>query len=184
MKILIITAHPKPDSFSFAMANRYKELSLEKAHEVDFIDLYRTKYQQPFFIYDDVNKLEKTPEMIFFQDKISWADEIVFVFPYWWGSMPAILKNFIDWNFSRGFAFEYVNSRPKGLLADKNVSIFTTTGAPSFYYKISGANRRLKKMLQKQFIEFCGMKLKAFNIYGGIDKTSTITKDILDKISL
>jgi len=184
MKILIIVAHPKQDSFSFAMANKYNDLALEKGYEVDLLDLYRTEHQQPFFSYDDANKLEKTPEMDFFHEKISWADEIVFVFPYWWGSMPAIIKNFIDWNFSGGFAFKYVNSRPQGLLINKNVSIFTTTGAPSFYYKISGANRRLKKMLQKQFIEFCGMKLKSFNIYGGIDKTSTITKDILDKISL
>ena len=184
MKALLIVAHPKQESFSFAMANKYKELAVAQGYEVVLIDLYRTEYQQPFFTFEDANDLIQTPEMIYFQERISWADEIVFVFPYWWGSVPAILKNFIDWNFSGGFAFKYVNSRPQGMLIGKNVKIYTTTGAPSFYYKISGANRRLKKMLQKQFVEFCGMKLKSFNIYGGVDKSSTDTKDILDKISL
>ncbi len=184
MKILIIIANPKMDSFSFAMANKYKELALTKEYEVEIIDLYRTKHQQPFFTYENTNEVKITSEMKYFQNKISKANELAFVFPYWWGSMPAILKNFIDWNFSRGFAFEYVNSRPKGLLTNKKVTIFTTTGAPSFIYKITRTNNRLKKMFQKQIIEFCGMKLKSFNIYGGVDKSRTNTSEILDKIRL
>jgi len=184
MRTLIIVAHPKADSFSFAMANRYKELATAKGIEVEMIDLYRTKYQQSFFTFTDANELEKTPEIEYFQSEISKADELVFVFPYWWGSMPAILKNFIDWNLSRGFAFEYVNSRPIGLLTNKNVKIFTTTGAPSFFYKLTGANSRLKKMFQKQIIEFCGMKLKECNIYGGVDKSNSDTASILDRIQL
>jgi len=184
MNILLIVANPKRDSFSFAMADKYKELAITKGYKVDIIDLYRTKYQQPFFTYESANGLKITSEMEYFQNKISQADELIFVFPYWWGSMPAILKNFIDWNFSRGFAFEYVNSRPKGLLTNKTVKIFTTTGAPSFIYQITGANNRLKKMFQKQIVEFCGMKLKSFSIYGGVDKSKTKTADILNKIRL
>jgi NAD(P)H dehydrogenase (quinone) len=184
MRSLIIVANPNTDSFSFAMANRYKELALSKNYEVEMIDLYRSEYQQPFLTYKDAKKRKVTPEMKYYQEKISWADELVFVFPYWWGSMPAILKNFIDWNFSRGFAFVYEKSFPRGLLPGKSVKIYTSTGAPSFYYKISGANRRLKKMFQKQIVEFCGMKLKSFNIYGAVDKSKTDTSAILKKITL
>ncbi len=184
MKTLIIVANPKEDSFSFAIANKYKELALKQNNEVKMIDLYRDNHQQAFFTFENENVLKITPEMEYFQNKISEADELVFVFPYWWGSMPAILKNFIDWNFSRGFAFEYVNSRPKGLLIDKKVKIFTTTGAPYFFYKITGAHSRLKKMLKKQIVEFCGMRLEAFNIFGGVDKSTSNTKDILKKIIL
>ncbi len=179
---LIIVAHPKTRSFTFAMANRYIELAQNKGFETDLIDLYRCKHQQEFYTFNDANKVETTVEMKYFQEKIRWADELVFIFPYWWGSMPAILKNFIDWNFSRGFAFKYVKSRPKGLLTGKEVKIFTTTGAPSFYYRLTGANSRLKKMFQKQIIEFCAMKLTSFNIYGGVDKSSTNTAEILKKI--
>lgn len=96
--------------------------------------------------------------------------------------MPSILKNFFDWNLPKDFAFKYVNSRPKGLLQSKNVKVFTTTGAPYFYYMITGANRRLKYMLKEQIIEFCGMKLEKFNIFGGVDTNRTNAQKILDGI--
>ncbi|WP_345977557.1 NAD(P)H-dependent oxidoreductase [Sulfurimonas sp. HSL3-7] len=180
--ILIIVAHPKQESLSFAMAEKYKGLSIKKGHQVDLLDLYRCEHQQPFFTFNDPNTLTTTNAMHYFQDKISRADELIFIFPYWWGGMPAIMKNFIDWNLSKGFAFEYVNSRPKGLLHGKTVKIFTTTGAPWFLYMITGAHRRLKNMWKEQIIEFCGMKLVSFNIFGGVD-TSTKSRDqILEKM--
>jgi len=164
------------------MANKYKEIMLKQNNEVEIIDLYRNENQQPFFTYQNANELEVTKEMKYYQDKISKADELVFIFPYWWGSMPAILKNFFDWNLSKGFAFEYVNSRPKGLLKNKTVKIFTTTGAPYFIYMITGANRRLKNMFKEQIIEFCGMKLEKFSIFGGVDTSNKNSNKILNTI--
>jgi NAD(P)H dehydrogenase (quinone) len=120
--------------------------------------------------------------MKYYQDKMTKADEIVFVFPYWWGSFPAILKNFFDWNLSKDFAFKYVNSRPKGLLTDKTVKVFTTTGAPKFIYTITGANRRLKNMMKEQIIQFCGMKMDGFHIYGGVDTSGKNIEKILAEI--
>jgi len=182
MNILIIVANPKVDSFSFAIADKYAEIMLKKNHTVEVIDLYRDENQQVFFTYESANELKITKEMKYYQDKISNADELVFIFPYWWGSFPAILKNFFDWNLSKDFAFNYVNSRPKGLLQNKTVKVFTTTGAPSFIYMLTGANRRLKNMMKKQIVEFCGMKLKEFHIFGGIDTSRENTSKILDKV--
>ena len=180
--ILIIVAHPKEESFSFAMANTYKENAERKGNSVEMLDLYRDSHQQAFFTYEDANTLTADDAMMYYQEKVTKADEIVFVFPYWWGSFPAILKNFFDWNLSRGFAFEYVNSRPKGLLSDKTVKVFTTTGAPKFVYVITGANRRLKNMMKEQIVAFCGMKLEGFYIYGGVDTSAKNTDKILEEI--
>jgi len=181
--ILIIVAHPKENSFSFAMANTYKEVCIKKGYSVEVLDLYKDKNQQGFFTYEDASNFEATPEMIYYQDKILKADELVFVFPYWWGSFPAILKNFIDWNFSKGFAFTYVNSRPKGLLKNKSVKVFTTTGAPKFIYTLTGANRRLKNTIKSQIVEFCDMKLAGFYSFGGVDTNKSNTQKILEKIN-
>jgi len=183
--ILIIVANPKKESLSFAIANRYKELSIKKGATVEILDLYKDENQQAFFTYDDdPYKIEITPEMKYYQDKISKADEIIIVFPYWWGSMPAILKNFFDWNLSMGFAAKFINGRPKGLLTNKKVKIFTTTGTPYFLYMLTGANSRLKNMFKKQIIEFCGMKLEEFNVFGGIDTKIKDINKILDKIKV
>ena len=183
MNSLIIIAHPKKDSFSFAMANKYKEEANLQGHKVELIDLYRCKHKQDFFTFEDANDFKPTTEMEYFQSKIKEADELVFIFPYWWGGMPAIMKNFIDWNFSHGFAFENGEKRPIGLLTNKTAKVFTTTGAPSFIYKITGANRRLKKMFKQQIFDFCGIKITSFKIFGGIIKDSPLTKNILNKIS-
>jgi len=180
--ILIIVAHPKEDSFSFAMADTYRQSSEERGDTVEILDLYRDSHQQPFFTYDNANALEVDKSMKYYQDKIAKADEIVLVFPYWWGSFPAILKNFFDWNLSRGFAFHYVNSRPVGLLIDKRVKVFTTTGAPTFIYTITGANRRLKNMIREQIVSFCGMKLDGCYIFGGVDTSGKNTDKILEAI--
>ena len=180
--ILIIVAHPKQDSFSFAMADTYKTASEAKGDKVELLDLYRSEHQQPFFTYNDANDAPKTEAITYFQEKMSNADEIVFVFPYWWGSFPAILKNFMDTNLTKGFAFEYVNSRPKGLLNGKSVKVFTTTGAPKFIYTLTGANRRLKNMIKEQIVQFCGMRLDAFHIYGGVDTNKSNTDKILESI--
>ena len=181
--ILIIVANPRVQSLSFSIANRYKELALKNTHEVEIVDLYKDENQQSFFTYENADKPQSTKEMKYYQAKITKADEIVFIFPYWWGSMPAILKNFFDWNFSAGFAFEYVNSRPKGMLNDKKVKIFTTTGAPYFLYMLTGAHRRLKNMFKEEIVEFCGMKLEEFNVFGGVDTSTGNASKILDKIS-
>ena len=178
--ILIIISHPKKESLTVSMANTYAEASRNAGNNVEIVDLYRCEYQQPFFTYEDsANGVTQTKAMDYFQAAIQKADEIVFFFPYWWGSMPAILKNFLDWNLSRGFAFTYVNSRPKGLLEGKNVKLFTTTGAPKFIYTLSGANRRLKNMFKEQIVHFCGMKLASCNIYGGVDTSGKNAEAIL-----
>lgn len=183
--ILIIVANPKEASLSFAIANRYKELATKNGANVELLDLYRDENQQPFFFYDDdPYEIKHTKEMTYYQDKISKANEIVIIFPYWWGSMPAILKNFFDWNLSMGFAAEFINGRPRGLLINKTVKTFITTGTPYFLYVLTGANARLKNMFKKQIIEFCGMKLEEFNIFGGIDTKLKDINKILGKIKV
>lgn len=182
MNSLIIVANPRKDSFSFAIADTYKKKYESENRQIEILDLYSDKHQQPFFTFDNANKLESTPEIKYYQEKISKADELVFVFPYWWGSMPAILKNFFDWNFAKDFAFTYVNSRPKGLLTGKTVKVYCTTGAPSIYYQITGANKRLRNMMKKQIFQFCDMKVSSFKIFGGVDTSAKNVDKILEKI--
>ncbi|MBN2816824.1 MAG: NAD(P)H-dependent oxidoreductase [Campylobacterales bacterium] len=122
--------------------------------------------------------------MKYYHEKMNKADEIVIVFPYWWGSMPAILKNFFDWNLSSGFAYTYVNGTTKGLLKGKNVKVFVTTGAPKILYMLTGVNRRLKKMFKEQIIGFCGMNLQQFTIFGGVDHDFKGVGKILKNINV
>jgi NAD(P)H dehydrogenase (quinone) len=177
--ILIILAHPNKNSLSHSMANTYKEEKEKSGHSVNLIDLYTDENQQGFYTLE----LGETKERSYYQNKIRKADELVFVFPYWWGSIPAILKNWLDWNFTTGFAYEYKNSRPVGLFTEKTATVFTTTGAPKFWYDLTGANRRLKNMWKEQILNFCGMKVNSFNIFGGINTNSKDIDEILAAVA-
>jgi NAD(P)H dehydrogenase (quinone) len=57
---------------------------------------------------DDQKEVIVDTKTSLMQQKITWADELIFVFPIWWGSMPAVMKNWIDVNFLGGFAFRYL----------------------------------------------------------------------------
>lgn len=78
--------------------------------------MYEGENFQDFLRFEDASDLSMNDKKKRMQEKILWADEIVFVFPIWWGNMPAVLKNFFDVNFSSGFAFKYEKKLPKGLL--------------------------------------------------------------------
>jgi len=40
--------------------------------------------------------------------------------------------------------------------------------------------RRVKNMLKEQIVEFCGMKLDGFRIYGGVDTSAKNTDKVLE----
>ncbi len=70
------------------------------------------------------------------QKLLAEHDEYVFIFPVWWGNMPAILKNFFDCNFMAGFAFNFVSGKmmPEKLLSDKTAKIYCHCDAPTLLY--------------------------------------------------
>ena len=60
--------------------------------------------------FDDTHKrrdLSTVPDMEKYRNLITWADQIIFIYPIWWSGMPAMLKGFIDRVFTAGFAYSY-----------------------------------------------------------------------------
>ena len=179
MNKLIITANPSSKAFTHQIANRLKELAIEKWDEIEILDLYKTELKQDFLSFEEPKDMWKDETTKKLQGKITWADEIVFVFPIWWWDMPAIMKNFFDSNFWAGFAFKYENWKAIGLLNDKIVRIVATSGAPSFFYKIL---LHIQIMWNMNRIAFCGMKLKSFKVFWNIDSSKTDKEKYLKEV--
>jgi NAD(P)H dehydrogenase (quinone) len=115
VRILIVIAHPKPDSFTHKVAEAYKEGAGSAGHSVQMLDLYKTDLQLGFLQPESPREHRKNqPVREQLQEMVASAEELVFVHPLWWGGQPAILKNFIDQVFTPGFA--YRNPRPLKLL--------------------------------------------------------------------
>lgn len=154
--IVIIYAYPNDNGFNSAIFSTV-EKNISSNHHVKVIDLYKDKYH-PVLYFDDTHKrrnLQFDEEVKGYRDIVSWATHLIFIFPIWWGGMPAILKGFIDRVFAKGFAYEYKGIVPIGLLKNKTSWIITTHDTPSFYAKI--VQHDYGKVLKKQVLKMCGI---------------------------
>ena len=167
--ILIVTAHPSLHNLTRGITNIYKEEKEKQGHNVTVIDLYKD-VQLPFYSFEEFAHIPVSEDAKRYQDMISNAQEIVFVYPFWWGTIPGILKNWIDTVLTMGFAAKYgKNGRPIGLLGGRSVKIIATSGAPTVLYRFNGIRRANKKIWQKTIVEFCGMKFDGYHLFGGMD---------------
>jgi putative NADPH-quinone reductase len=70
------------------------------------------------------------------RDAILTATHIVIVFPLWLGTMPALLKAFLEQVMRPGIAFAYQpKGFPKKLLSGRSARIIVTMGMPVFLYR-------------------------------------------------
>jgi len=88
-----------------------------------------------------------------------WADHLVFVYPIWWGTIPALLKAFIERVFLPGFAVNFRENSPwwDKLLTGRSARLIVTLNTPSFYYRwVFG--RPGHNTMKKTILQFCGVK--------------------------
>ena len=157
-KILIINGHPDKESFCFALAMSYKkgvdinEANCKLVHliDVEFNPILKNGYRKI---------MELEPDLVQLQADILWANHLVFVYPNWWATMPALLKGFIDRVFVPGYAFKYKENSPlwDKLLKGKTARLIVTMDTPKWYYwlinKSAGHNA-----MKIGVLEFCGIK--------------------------
>jgi NAD(P)H dehydrogenase (quinone) len=166
MNTLIITAHPSSRGFTHKIAESYKQGKLLNGHTVEILDLYSAP-RQDFLVFE--NKHEERADQIIIRDqmqqKISWADELVFVHPLWWGGAPAIMKNWIDVNFSSGFSHRYENGKAVKMLTGKTARVFITCDAPAFIYNFLA--NPFKSIWSIITFGYVGIKCKSIVVFGG-----------------
>jgi len=102
---LIIDGHPDEESYCSALANAYLEGASNQAGKVDIIRIRDLQFD-PNLRYGYRQRTELEPDLVKCQELIKDATHLVWVYPVWWGSVPAIMKGFLDRVFLPGFAFE------------------------------------------------------------------------------
>lgn len=157
-KILIINGHPSNDSYCHSLAEAYKRGVIKSGAEVKEIIIGNLNFNPNLELgYEEKSELE--PDLLECQQKIKWADHLVWVHPVWWGGLPAITKGFIDRTFLPGFAFQYKENSVwwDKLLIGKTAHIITTLDQPSWYYWLVFGRPSINQ-LKKTVLEFCGIK--------------------------
>lgn len=161
MKNLIIYTHLNPASFTKAIVDEVEKKAIARGEEVKIIDLYAEKFN-PILDMPDVEHLlmggiipEDTKK---YQELITWADHLTIVYPMWWAQMPAILKGFIDRVFLHGYAFNFTENGPVGLLVNKTAQVYISTNTPAAVYEETGMNKAQLRIIEQGIFEFCGLK--------------------------
>ncbi|NOZ35885.1 MAG: NAD(P)H-dependent oxidoreductase [Chlorobi bacterium] len=171
INILILNGHPRKESFNTALTEAYKKAAIKSGAKVETINISDLKFDAFQTQFKDYNAPE---DILKARELIKKADHILWIYPIWWYSMPALLKAFIEQTFMSGFAFEYLKSTKilkwNKFLKGKTTSIISTMDAPPWYYnffiKNPGGN------FLKASMDFCGIKFKN-KLYFGSVKLST-----------
>ncbi len=108
------------------------------------------------------------------QKDILWAQHLVWVYPTWWYTPPALVKAFIEQVFTSGFAFKYKENPYRvdweSFLTGKTAHIISTMDAPPLYYRWIIKNPGGKQM--KHFLKFCGLKPVRQTYFGSVIKST------------
>ncbi|MFC5625663.1 NAD(P)H-dependent oxidoreductase [Algoriphagus winogradskyi] len=149
-KILIINGHPDAESFNYGLSKAYK-IGTEKLNaEIKEINIRDLEFN-PNLQFGYRKRTELEPDLLDAQEKLKWAEHFVWIYPVWWGSVPAMMKGFLDRVLLPGFAF---SKRENSLWWDKHFTgktarIICTLDQPDWYYKLvysSPSHNAIKKV--------------------------------------
>lgn len=138
MNYLLINSHPYDKSFTVSAVQAIRETVTKQGNSSEMIDLIDDRFN-PVMYSEDLQKWGQGTyhdELVGrYMEKITAADVLVFVFPVWWGTMPAVLKGFCDKVLLPGWAYKYgENGEMIGLLTGKKAVVITTMQTPSPVY--------------------------------------------------
>jgi putative NADPH-quinone reductase len=134
-RILIVIGHPdsNPGRFCRALAASYSDGAISAGHFVEHIDISQLDF--PLLRSANDFRLGDTPDALrHAAEAVGNAQHLVFVFPLWLGTMPALLKGFLEQILRPGMAFAYSGGQigvSETLLDGRSARLVVTMGSPS-----------------------------------------------------
>jgi len=155
--ILIVLAHPQAKSYCSALAQAYTDGARAAGAEVRQINLAELAFN-PVGSGSHAHPLELEPALKQAQTDIQWAEHMVFIYPILWGTIPALLKGFIERVFVPGFAMNFRNDSPlwDKLLKGRSARLIVTLNTPPLLYRLL-FRRAGHITMKRSILEFCGI---------------------------
>ncbi|WP_220811220.1 NAD(P)H-dependent oxidoreductase [Pseudomonas paralcaligenes] len=181
MNILIVHAHPEPQSFCTAMKDLAVATLEGAGHQVRVSDLYamnwnpvataadfRTRSNPDYLVYALEQRHaqaqgELAPDIAAELDKLLWADLVILNFPLFWCSVPAILKGWIDRVLVSGVCYGGLRFYDRGGLAGKRALLSFTLGGQDHMFAdeaaVHGDWEPMLRPLQRGTLAYVGMSV-------------------------
>jgi len=156
--IVILDGHPDPDPRHLvpALCQTYGEGAVAGGHTVDLLRVADMSFP---LLRAGKEFLAGTPPTAIAaaQSAIRRADHLLIAYPLWLGSMPALLKGFMEQTFRPGFAFSYESKGwPRKRLKGRSARVVVTMGMPALAYRLFFRAHSLKS-LERNILKFCGI---------------------------
>ena len=169
--ITIIQGHPDPEDkhFGHALAQAYREGAEAAGHEVRLVEVAKLDFpllrsQQDFDQGQPPDAIRPA------QEAIAWADHLVILYPLWLGTLPALLKGFLEQVLRPDFAFTKTSpGMPmKKRLTGRSARVVVTMGMPAFAYRWFYRAHSLKN-LERNVLKFCGIAPVRSSLIGMVE---------------
>ena len=158
MKLFVWVGHPRENSFCHALADAYAESAAANGADIRRMNLHDMDLDPDLtFGYEKRKTLE--PCLEDWRENILWADHLLWVYPQWWGGMPAKMKGVLDRAFLPGFAMSYHENDPwwDKLLTGRTADILITADSPDFYDR-SAYGAPAQHQVRNLVLKFSGIK--------------------------
>jgi NAD(P)H dehydrogenase (quinone) len=187
MKTLIVVAHPNPVSFNKnGILKTVVEELTAKNHEVRVRDLYEMNFNPILSGSDfaDFQQGKMPADIKTEQDHISWATNIVLIYPVWWIGRPAMMQGYFDRVFAFNFAFTVDQNGARGLLKLEKGLVINTAGTPEFVYDGWPDSKGLiARPIAEGVLGYCGVaNVKQKTFFGIAGSTDEQREEILNDI--
>lgn len=188
MNVLIVYAHPEPGSFTAAMKDTARQALSAAGHTVEVSDLYgeafnpvpgrhdfTTVANAARFHYqsEQLHASEHggfAPDLLREQQRVARAQLMLFVFPLWWGGMPAILKGWFDRVLAYGFAYADGKRYESGFFHGRRALLGISTGGTAQRFTAGGSYGGMDQVLhgvQHCMLAYLGLSVApTFVAYG------------------
>lgn len=160
MNFVIIYSNHHTDNFNHHLVNSLMEGISAAGHSVILRDLYKINFN-PVLQTSDFERISSgnpPADIHREQEIIRKADVLVFIYPVWWGGMPAIVKGYIDRVFSWGFAYQSGINGVIPLLTGKKAVVMNTLGQTRAEYE-RGMFKAMNHINAEGVFGFCGIEM-------------------------
>ncbi|WP_065091750.1 NAD(P)H-dependent oxidoreductase [Rhizobium leucaenae] len=169
--ILIIEAHPDGHDRHLcgALADAYAKGAANAGFTLRRLDVAKLDF--PLLRSREEFENGMVPEeLTAAAEVVQWAEHIVIVFPLWHGTMPALLKAFLEQVFRPGVAFQYRNRGfAKMLLTGCSARLIVTMGMPTPVYRFWFGGHGVKG-LRRSILNFAAIRPVRQTFFGMVEK--------------
>jgi NAD(P)H dehydrogenase (quinone) len=180
MNALIVYAHPEPTSFTAALKDAAVSSLRAAGHRVEVSDLYGEQFNPVAGRHDFLHAADLArfhyqseqlnasdtagfaPDLAREQERLLRADLFVFVFPLWWGGLPAIVKGWFDRVCAYGVAYADGRRFDKGYFVGRRVILGLTTGGTVERFSEDGSYGEMQHVLysvKRCILEYLGFEV-------------------------